>query len=484
MRKKWLYAVLLAGCLLLTACGSKKDDVADELSKLNSELSHSGTDANTDAVENGIPDRLEYEFSTNSGYKVKVNADVDAEGSESIGVYDMQGVTVDSAYIKKLGDSFFGADNYTYIKPYAAMTGDELEEEMAYMRERFDSLEQSGKYFGVTLQYYLLAQFVLEQERNSDIINQEEELVFKLPFWDERYCYADTENVNAYASFGDGYSIADSECSRLRGIIDDVNWEMCYEAYNLLPESAPNNNKINVETRRILFRNMDVSKRIMYEVKSALNEENACDYDTARQEAENVLQRLGYGDDWTVIRENQLQLGEESSDSEVDGYVFYYSPKLGQGSGVYFGENMICTENINGSGTSYTVSQPRIVVRVTSEGLRGIDIEGIYSEPREMTGDAKVLSFDKVDSIAKEYMTEHIDTVKEIDHVSFGYACVSYDGNDCAMVPVWVYYSGYNKAYEDGTPLVIVNALDGSTIDADLWILIYGYYPYIEDYGR
>ena len=109
---------------------------------------------------------------------------------------------------------------------------------------------------------------------------------------------------------------------------------------------------------------------------------------------------------------------------------------------------------------------------------RGIE-ECFFNSPSNVgdikTDKAELLSFDKIDKRAQEYLqyyTNNIDdethySIPKIDLVQMGMCRVTDDDKHYYMVPAWYYYLSSDLLQVEKKSAVCINAIDGSIIDVE-----------------
>lgn len=474
MKRKFLGISMLFMCLMVSACGTRKGDIKKDFEKINN--ASVNTDGDAIATKNNIVDKLEYTLIKPNGNEIKVKAAVDSKGCENPCVYKMVSKDINGTYMKKMADGFFGNDSYEFVKPYGAMSKDELEAELTFLNDIISSAENNQIYklceVGKKQAEYFLDNYTEKYD------NQMHDYMFKLKKWDKKYsAYQGIEkldDVYSNVAYFD-CEIADSQYSRIRGKVDDEIWEIFYEDYNFEAGiENSNSNFINTVEKNFYIKNLRCKYTVRRELKLNDEKRNINDYEMGLATAQGVLDKIGYSN-WDVLYATELELvnSNGTSNDGKNGYAFYFTPKIGSCNGMYFLGLRARNVKADNTASNYSCPQHCAVVKVTSDGLLDVEISGAFDTEGELLEKANVISFDKVDAIAKEKLMKVNDGSMTIDYIKFAYVCVSDDGKNFAMVPAWTYISGYDRG--EMYPYLAINAIDGSVIDTSIGMHVNGY---------
>lgn len=126
MRKNvWVLGII--ACMLITACGSSKQEpLKDEYGSLNeSENIYEST--NGEAIsDTGIPKEFVIEAENGNG-TVKLNCKTDITSIENVAIYDVNEEVIDEKYITELAEKIFDGGKYEVLNPYGTMSNDEID---------------------------------------------------------------------------------------------------------------------------------------------------------------------------------------------------------------------------------------------------------------------------------------------------------------------------------------------------------------------
>lgn len=435
--KKIYVLIMLAALALCSGCGNApKDNIKDELSELDKTASASDGEKANDGT---IPEKIEYTVEYLDSVST-VNATVDSKGYSSAATYSVDIEEKNDEWLETYAQRFFDG-GYKNVKPIFAMTYDELVAERDYWQD--NPLDEDGT-------KYRDACYDLDTYANEDRIISDGLIIETSNTMD----YEDDPNCNEQV-----------KSARLRGDSDGKTWELYYDEFRTSTYKS------------FSLEGVCMGNIIKKESCVSMNETflpNKTDYDTARYEAERLAKKL-MGDDMTVIHSAQCQV---NSDGELvnDGYVFVLSPVYNTGTLIY---NSYGAMAIDGGAMA---EPPLLRVAVNNDGVACFVLLNDYADIHIMSDDVSLLSFDRINENAKEYIKSDMERTGggyyDIKYIRFGYMLVTYDAEEYALVPAWGYYCDDEATYNPEPGCVFaVCALDGSIIrngDSGGIMLYYG----------
>ena len=438
LKIKAFISTLLIVTGVFTACGKPdKEDIAKDLG--GNATSDSAT--KSDAVQEQIPENLSYSVTSGGDGAVKVEAEVSYEEYGQVPTYKLKKRDKNDEWVKSYAEKLFDNGEYINVKPYDICSKDELETEKQFWEERLDALDESSAGYSHVQSEIGYIEYQIEHFSESDYVKYPEgQLVFT--------------GSNSY--YGDDFTYDESyERAQLRGEVDGNVWLLNYDytVYGFEVIAEPVLYGSCVEKMDYISGSYGLDVGIY---------KNKCDREQAENEAERLLDRLGFNNmeciKMTEIHPNQA--------TYCDGYGIIYGPSL-NGIKMFscFGEG------ISVDGETIAV-QPYVIVFVNSEGAYNFCIMEDYDVEEILSENSQMLSFQQIDGIAhgefEKMMDEHPNASYNITKIKFEYLCVTYDGLSYAMIPAWTYYMEWIN-YGDTVlyPVLIVNALDGAIISSE-----------------
>ncbi len=452
MKKKILLSALLILTCTLTACGKKdRMDIDKDLGGNTTESA--GTSDKISDEE--IPESLSY---TVGG--VTVDAKVSADGYEQTPVYKVKKKEKNDDWIRSYAEFLFDGGEYVNVKPYHLCSKDELEEEKEFWEEELSELTEADTGYWRIKQEIDTLEFEMDRASGrADESYAEDKLIYENDFSEEGAEGGVLENHTEYAL--------------LRGNADGDVWQLGYDyrEYEHIIDGEP----YTSVSAPILY-GICPKKAKYYNTAYGIDlglYQNSCSRATAEANAEKLLDRLGFNDmEQVYISELLPQLiGEEGENNGVadycDGYAMVYAPVFGN---LKTPTNMCSIEAfafVDESETEITMSamQPRVIILVNSEGVFSFCIIEDYEIEETLTEHSSMLTFEQIDSIAKDKFGALNNVHTTITDVNFGYMCITYDDASYAMVPVWSYCMEFDiMASHSKLPLINICALDGTVI--------------------
>ncbi len=440
-KKVYVGVAILSTMLLFSSCGkAKKDDIEEDLREdfgVSASVSNTEEKSETDEV----PENISYTVEV-GGRTTKVDAKIYADGYGNVPTFSVKECENKETWVLNYAAKLFDNGEYTNVKPYTVLTREELEAELQIYKER-----ESGSID--------IANDIMQLEyalENYDLPTE------KMP--DDKVLYSEDYDYSYDGVEGD---VLNNEVN-LRGYVDGRLWRFNYrDGHSNWTENGKTDNLKYIPC--IDARCIDEA----YDVWSTSNIgetflNNACNREDAEKKAKKLLQQLGF-DDMELLHIVQNNMGQRG-DLLIDGYTMVFGMSQ-NGAHLLFASGAI--EVAIEQESAYSATQPYVEIIVNSNGIYGIKIIGNYSEPEIMSENSKMLSFERINEIAKEelrgMMTESQSKTFDIDTIEFGYVYITYDGLSYAIVPVWRYYSvdgDRNELQRDAC--LTINALDGAVI--------------------
>lgn len=462
MRRR-LFICIIMLVFTLAGCGKKdSQEIDDKISSLKSTESESSENSTGEIVIYNMPESVSYEVygKLTSGMVTNVEAEVKAQQTDDISVYSLSYTPMDDAYVKGYADRLFDNGEYEIIKPYEISSLEELNEERNHyldMWSYYGGIDGAG----VKQHYGVYAPITIGPENNIIMIDQQVSdfqesnvVVYK----DNQLMYEES-----YDSFDDAGNISGeviAKKAKLRGTVDGEEWEL--RGY------SSNENNMYAYDIMIMYKyytNTEITQCVgVNDFATSCYGNNKLDIDTAREEAESFLKKLGFE---KIDNIHTFQLVTKVDDKEVnDGYRFIFAPRY-DNLPVAFLNNAYVLDTPTYAkvyGLEQACFQEYIHVNITSEGIIEVSFYKGYDEPVELTDDAEILNFDDVDIVAKKYIEESFPFAVTISNIDLEYVVTYYGGEDYALVPVWL-YSMETNVDGWGSTCFGINALDGSIIE-------------------
>ena len=464
---KWIKSTALIFALLIvtgvfSACGKPdKEDIARDLS----EDVTSDSAMKSDAVQEKIPENLSYTVGAGGSGTIKVEAEVYFEGYGQVPAYKLKKRDKNGMWIKSYAEKLYDNGDYINVKPYDLCSMEELETEKQFWEERLKALDESSiGYERVESQIYDI-EYAVEHFSESDYVKHAEgQIVFKKT----NYSY-------------EGYSKSYSERAQFRGEVDGNVWLLNYDYRLNEYEMYEDGRELGWEIFPPVLYGSCVEKMDYisgyYGMEAGIYK-NKCDREQAESEAEKLLDRLGFNNMECV---KMTELKPSRAPDYCDGYCIIYGPSLN-------GINMFSFTGVGASADGEHIAvQPYVCVLVNSEGAYSFCILEDYDVEEKFSENSQMISFQQIDDIAhmefEKKMEKYPDKSYDITQVKFEYLCVTYDGINYAMIPVWIYYTEWiNHGDTNLLPVLIINALDGAVIPIEPvyfdweYNFIWGYY--------
>ncbi|MBD5095918.1 MAG: hypothetical protein HDT40_02750 [Lachnospiraceae bacterium] len=456
-----LISTLLMLIGVFSACGkSDKEDIARDLSE--DVTSDSAT--KSDAVQEEIPESLSYTVGAGGSGAIKVEAEIYSEGYGQVPTYKLKKRDKNGQWVMSYAEKLFDNGEYINVKPYDFCSMEELEAEKQFWEERLRDLDESSIAYGrVESQLYDIENIMEHFSESNYAKYAEGQIIFK------KSSSGDEDNLTSY-----------SERAQLRGEVDGNVWLLNYDYRVNEYMLYQNGRELGWGIFPPVLYGSCVEKMDYISSYYGMDVgiyKNKCNREQAESEAEKLLDRLGFNNMECV---KMAELKPNQATDYCDGYCIIYGPS--------YGINMFSFTGVGASADGETIAvQPYVCVLVNSGGAYSFCILEDYDVEEKLSENSQVLSFQQIDSIAhtefEKKMEEHPNVSYDITKVKFEYLCVTYDGIDYAMIPVWIYYTEWiNHGDTNLLPVLIVNALDGAVIPIEPvyfnweYSFIWGYY--------
>lgn len=454
--KKLVICSLLLGMMMtsIAGCGNKEQDIIADYQNINivnnneneetDTENSSNTNSNTTTTSESIPSHYETTFlGVLKNFMVTVDADVISEGYPSTSVYTVNIKDVDEAYLKDLATKIFDDGVYNVVAPYILMEP----ENIIVTNEKFGNTVDFEKY--VATQY-------LKKNKSTDTFD-ESNLFYEYDAegFGNRYMYYPLDVKSDHQTW-----------ARIEGKIDGKSYELCYMKSDL--ESVP----------RVYIHNQEngMSGSSVFDMDdpcySGIYGDNRCDFDEATKWAEEIMSKLN-NDNYKLAKTYE-RLGASNGETGnleqfLDGYRFLYAPLI---------DNIQCQPYSNYDTLivyqkeENKISQPSLIIDVTSAGIDCIKIMTDYEITSQSPIEGGLLSFDEIN----DKITEYVETKDDVDaakmecyKISYKYVLVKDEGV-YKYVPAWIYNymrtGGTNDTEVDAyeKEWIGVNAIDGTII--------------------
>lgn len=217
----------------------------------------------------------------------------------------------------------------------------------------------------------------------------------------------------------------------------------------------------------------------MDDVSVERNGENLSNLEVSQKAAEDMLKKLGY-ENMEVIHTGQLVFVDDNK-SWMDGYEFSFARSIGTMQIGFCEESTVLLPDSSDNGHEFGVQQEYIHVYVSDNNVYRVKIDNLV-EIGDMLSEGEqnsLLSFDKIDSIAREFMENNVLLVSymnvdfpdshNIDSVSLKYLLLPFEEGKYALMPVWIYYLEQPDKFIDyKIDIICINAVDGSIIESEI----------------
>ncbi len=445
MKKTIITGLITIAILSLTACSNQKQV------DYTTEATEEAADA---MVESEIPDKVSYEL-IGEGGTIIVDADIilpENHDKCSVVEYSIKRFTDED--VKSLVEKIFDKDSYFLYMPYSEEQIEIAKDKLTTIRDA--STDERERY---TLQ--------------NELLNLDNRIKNLSP------AFKDMEQIEELKLYTipeeDGWHPEIEKCC-LIGAIDGRYY------YMLIAQSA---DKGNVIMKLQLLRDMnnDANGNLGSDSLDVQIYENKCVYskDEAKKLATDYIQSLGYTDYEAIeefdCKENNYAPSQDIR--EMNSYNIYFGRKKDGYKVAYNTSNCpdffidtVWDAYIAGNNTATEY----IKVNVDSEGVSELTVFNPMKEERILDSHAKLLSFENIDSIAKEDLQSYIDYTFDgmqiktinINEIELGYGYTYDQETDrYALIPVWFYMIDENRSNFDfgRTDFANYNAMDGSTKD-------------------
>ena len=448
MHKK-IYLILIV-CLIAftTACGVRQDE--DDINEQDGSLND--TEKITISSEGEVPKKIQYVISNAAGdSRINVNADVVAPDLQGICTYSVVPIEFDKEYVTDYANKFFDNGEYDVRKPIWACDWEELEEHKLFFQQVQDIYRTGNG--GAVYNSPVGLNWMYDLETIISLISNAQETI------DEPSdITVETDGVIYRAT--DGNRVG--ETASFWGYVDGVQWSMGAMCFSLPGDSQTRLISMQPVYDRspiVSYVNMDKNNANLY------GGENYMNLEEAREMAKKALERLDITD-MEIVHTGQACVENVASDEQyLDGYYFVFAKNA---NFKYWYAPWTCIINENGE-LEKKAPQSFVYVTVTSAGIQNISIGTEYDLEETLSTDTQVLSFEQVDTIAREYFQKMVDESKNsaaIESIEFGYVYIMCDEERYAIVPVWIYYARTFGDYDHRkSTFAIFNAIDGSVIN-------------------
>lgn len=455
MRKKIATTILALVVLIvnLAGCGKAgKNEIEESLNDL--QQTATGTDGDEVVTDVGIPEHLSYSFTAESGSSVNVEADVISTGFQNASIYEVEVIEIDEDLIKEYADRLFDESEYEVIKPYFMYSIQELEDEKKLLYEYININDAVNIPDILSKKLMEIDTYIRKYDENNVAELEEGQLIYK----------QDAVHTKAYSFSSEKENVTYSS-ARLRGMVDGEQWELLYEAIDgsEAQQSIEIYSYESTVTPYISIASMSGESEDMYG-------ENLTNINDSQIAAEDMIKRLGY-EDMEVIYTGQLVF-EDYNESWTDGYKFSFAKSMGTMQIGFKYDSVEMLGGVGDDGYQFGVQQEYIHVYVSDNSVYSVTIDNIIDigDMQSDGGQDILMSFDNIDSIARELMKEDIEVwdnfgTFDIDSVCLKYLVLPYEEGRYALMPVWIYYLGYeDKTLGLRYAGICINAVDGSEI--------------------
>lgn len=449
MKKKLVIIGLLIVSLMCSGCGNK--DKGSDIKEKVEEVEN--TQVEEEVTEDVLPEAVEYTVSNEKGdSKIKVSATVEAETLNGLTVLNVKPKEFTGEYVENFANKFFDNGEYEVYKPLFACNQEELEEHKIYYQQLKD---ENGDVDIYTLIYD--ASGIGTRVPPSSQLEA-------IEMYQEGY--ADLSDF--YETDGTLYSMTyeyfTATSVPIRGNFGGEPWTM--GAVSLQGENYLNSEVRTINIQPAYSKTCILDYVSMDDMNSSLyGGANRLDIETAKEEANEIVAKLGF-EDMEVL--HTVQACVESSENSIgvlDGYCFVYGKDMGKLAAKYWNGGVTVIGEL---GVDEGAPQPYVYVTITSSGIENISIGMEYEVIEELSDNTDILSFEQVDAIAQKHFQELVNEYKcsmDISFIELGYVYVCYDTMNYAVVPAWIYYEG-RDGYDGNTyAFKAFNAIDGSVID-------------------
>lgn len=396
-----------------------------------------------------IPDRLQYDIISDvTGMNISVSADVIYnDQSEGMPVVKLSQKRFTSEDMQNYADLIFDEGTAELYVPAAYLNQQGLADREVRL------LNEMGKLSDTEVKgYYSLLEAELEEVKNAAA----------------DYDDSTPKKLDTVPEF-----FSDDEMN-IDGIDDDRQYGICefIGTVNEIPCQLTFMHDYAGESMTLLQR--DYTDVRFYGISSEEGQtENICSYtkEEAVEMAEEYLIKLGLGD-FTVTRVLDARARNVESETDQNGSLDSYKIFFGRAVN---GMSTLYSELYSGRerlwGTSIEYGYEYIMVCVNDFGIVSLE----YGNPMQVdeinTDSSVLLSFDKVDQIAKDYMQNGQDLGNDdvgslcINEVELGLGRVRGEDGAYYLIPVWMYFDTDTDMIFQRDDILTINAIDGTLID-------------------
>lgn len=430
--------LFVLGCVLLVSvsgCGrADRDDIAEDLSSANTDASAGDADMNHVLGDDKAEERLQYTMQGSNGRKITVDAEIEAPDISRMNIYEETAMYINDESLAEFAGAVFDEGEYQIIKPYEICSEEELEQ--AKMALEIEAAEYETDAVPTAIRKNLddVNYYLSNLKETTYIETVDNQIIYILPDGTWKW--------------------------KLQGKIDGNMWSLS----GFVSEYEGGSNQILKLSP--YDANQNWSSTVV--MSDATAEYNACDLQTAKNLANEAVEKLGYGD-MTVIDTKQL-MPEGGSTENLDGYRFTYG-RCPEGIETLYMDNSYA----KAEGADVNSAQEYIFVYVNTGGVALINFSDTYKLGTVMSENMTVMPFETVDEIARAEMVNYLEEYNGADitvsQVRLGYMTITYNGSEYSLVPVWAYYYD-TDIYDAGKKAMFaVNALDGGIINLENYYL-------------
>lgn len=476
MKNKKVLVIILC-IVLLTGCNNVK--------KIENYPMNEGKNTSNEKEINS--DTLDYVVLNNSGstaYKVKAQKVVDKD--ETYPVYDIIPCDFSDDDLKNYCERLFDKGSTSVILPFFLTQSDYVEKRINNLTERKEALETKGEEVPEYIDEELKN---LSDRRISEGLGANYTIPYKneIGWYDLNDFYQNEMNKEIDCRFCYVEGTIDGEYYRV-DFMDNMNNIALsiyrQNAYSGVPDS---------------YLTLKDAEHLPYDKNScALTEQDATN------KSEEFLEKLGINGyepiavyPTCIYGEQKDQRRDYFADSQ-SGYTCYFAREVNGKTRPYntfvdestfikpYANYLLSLSQYHefgmynhmeigeGSGV-FRLGYEYLQVSITDRGIE----QCFWNSPSDVgaikTDRAELLSFDKIDKRAQEYLQYYADnidkmtyfSVPEIDLVQMGMCRVTDDDNHYYMVPAWYYYLSSDLLQVEKYSVVCINAIDGSIIDVE-----------------
>lgn len=476
MKKKSILYLLL-GAVLISGCGSKKQDMdyqkdlqdnKIETSTVN-DVSKSGSEDNEDTT--GVIDAsgsADVSYVIEGNNTITVNADIARKGNVKFAQAMASTKVYTEEDIKQIADNFFDNSIYITLLHPSQGTG-------AYVKERTTKLDEYEH--SLIGEDGLVPNWITDEKERLEFYSQgESETKYNLEEDIKLYQMTD-DNIDGLAGL--------SYCL-LEGMHDGAMYRMSFynngdksymDCYRLVAYYERQPVVIYDEERiksidSVTNKNELVDKELDEVFNSEKAKEMAC-----KMIAELGLDGYNVTDVFGTLVLNSYGLpGYDESEMEI-GYKVYFAKDIQGNERAYdFKNGYTANDSVYGFVTvtpedyeGFITNEEYLTVVVTPSGIDSVVNINQMEIDEIVNSDVEIMSFEEIDKIAQEKMnSKELDTGYnqdiEVSEIKLALAQVEKDGS-YDIVPAWYYmFELPDKEFPIKKCLICINAIDGSVI--------------------